>query len=512
MAGAEKYPQAEWVSVSDDSSRQHLVGLTPFFVYRRGTGKFMSLEKLNTGQKALQINLDAKKYGTFAEIGAGQEVARWFFQVGKASGTVAKTISAYDMAVSDAIYGVADRYVSRKRLQSMLDLEYNLLVQRLDQARGNKCTFFAYADTVTTKHISKAGEDGGQGWLGVKFQTVPQAEPSTIIIHARMLDWETQRQQEAIGVLGVNLIHGAFYRSNDPIGLIGSLLDNLSNQRIEVDMIKFSGPAFFKVDNRLMALQLVEQWLTEATMFTASGETVIPSELLYKKPVLLERGSFRPLTNPMLDMMERAQEMFVQEPALAGEAPVTMFEMTLRQLQIGNSIDHRDFLDRVDTLGALGKPVLISNFLRYHRLVTYLSRHTQKPIGLPIGLVRLRDVLDEKFYTDLPGGLMESLGQLFKNGAKLYVYPSLDKKTGKLTTAENLEVPQHLRHLYGHLLENKFVVNINNFNADALKIYSGEVLAKIHSGDESLAKLIPPAIFEVIKAKKLFGWGQKPAA
>jgi hypothetical protein len=470
------------------------------------------MEKLGTGQKALQINLDAKRYGTFAEIGAGQEVARWFFHVGKASGTVAKTISAYDMAVSDAIYGASDRYVSRKRLQSMLDREFDLLLQRLDKSIGDRRTFFAFANTVTTKHISKAGEEGGNGWLGIKFQNLPRSEPSTIIIHARMLDWETARQQEAIGTLGVNLIHGAFYQHVEPERLIGSLLDSLSWQRIEVDMIKFSGPAFAGVDNRLMALQLVQQWLTEAAMFTAAGESVIPSELLYKKPALIERGSFRPLTNPMLDMLERAQEMFVQEPALQGEPPVTMFEMTLRQLQVGDAIDHRDFLDRVDTLGALGKPVLISNFLRYHRLVTYLSRHTQKPIGLPIGLVRLRDVFDEKFYTDLPGGLMESLGQLFKNGAKLYVYPSLDKKTGKLSTVENMEVAPHQRHLYSHLVENKFIENITGYNAEMLKVYSGELLAKIHAGDESIAKFVPPQIFELIKAKNLFGWAKNPPA
>lgn len=472
----------------------------------------MSKEKLNTGQKALQINLDAKKYGTFAEIGAGQEVARWFFHVGKASGTVAKTISAYDMAVSDAIYGTAERYVSRKRLQAMLDLEFDLIVKRLDETRGDKCTFFAYADTVATKQGSRPGVEEGQGWLGVKFQVHPHGDPATIIIHARLLDWETPRQQEAVGILGVNLIHGAFYQHDDPTALIGTLLDGLTSQRVEVDMIKFSGPAFTGVDNRLMALQLVEQWLTEAAMFTAGGESIIPSELLYKKPVLLERGSFRPITNPMLDMLDRAQEQFVQEPALLGETPVVMFEMTLRQLQVGDAIDHRDFLDRVDTLGALGKPVLISNFLRYHRLVSYLSRQTQKPIGLPIGIVRLRDVFDEKFYTDLPGGLMESLGQLFKNGAKLYVYPSLDKKTGKLFTVENLDVAPNLRHLYAHLVENKFIVNIPNYDADALKIYSSEVLAKIHAGDEALSQLIPPPIFEVIKAKKLFGWGQKVGA
>jgi len=472
----------------------------------------MSKEKLNTGQKALQINLDAKKYGTFAEIGAGQEVARWFFHVGKASGTVAKTISAYDMAVSDAIYGTAERYVSRKRLQAMLDLEFDLILKRLDKTRGDKCTFFAFADTVTTKQVTKPGQEEGHGWLGVKFQVHPHGEPSTIIIHVRMLDWETPRQQEAVGVIGVNLIHAAFYQFTDPAALIGSLLDGLTTQRVEVDMIKFSGPAFTGVDNRLMALQLVEQWLTEAAMFTANGETIIPSELLYKKPVFLERGSFRPLTNPMLDMLDRGHEMFVKEPVLQGETPVVMFEMTLRQLQVNDAIDHRDFLDRVDTLGALGKPVLISNFLRYHRLVSYLSRQTQKPIGLPIGLVRLRDVFDEKFYTDLAGGLMESLGQLFKNGAKLYVYPSLDRKTGKLTTIENMEVAPHLRHLYAHLVENKFIENITNYNPDTLKIYSGEVLAKIHSADESLSKLIPPAIFEVIKAKKLFGWGQDKVA
>jgi len=468
--------------------------------------------KLNPGQKALQINLDAKKYGVFAEIGAGQEVARWFFHVGKASGTVAKTISAYDMAVSDAIYGPSDRYVSRKRLQAMLDHEFGLLLQRLDKSIGDRRTFFAFANTVTTKHIAKTGEEGGNGWLGIKFQDTPRSEPSTIIIHARMLDWDTGRQQEAVGILGVNLIHGAFYQHLEPERLIGALLDSLTWQRIEVDMIKFSGPAFAGLDNRLMALQLVQQWLTEAAMFTADGETVIPGELLYKRPVLLERGSFRPLTNPMLDMLERAQEIFVRQPALQGEPPVVMFEMTLRQLQVGDAIDHRDFLDRVDTLGALGKPVLISNFLRYHRLVTYLSRHTQKPVALPIGLVRLRDVMDEKFYTDLPGGLMESLGQLFQNGAKLYVYPSLDKKTGRLTTVENLEVAPNLRQLYAHLLENKFIENLTAFNAGALKIYSGEVLARIQAGDPALAQLIPPQIYEIISSKKLFGWGQKPAA
>ncbi len=464
----------------------------------------MDTGKQDPNHKPLQINLDAKKFGTSPESGAGREVARRFFHVGGAAGTVAKTISAYDMAVSDAIYGSCDRYVSRQRLQAMLDYEFDLLLQRLNKARGDKSTFFAFANTVATRSFSRNEE--GHGWLGMKFQTQPRAEPSEIIIHVRMLDEENVREQEAFGIIGVNLIHGAFYQYSEPEKLIASLMDNLSRKRIEVDMIKFSGPAFAGVDNRLMTLQLVQQWLTDAALFTANGEAIIPGEVLYKKPVLVERGSFRPVTNPMLDMLERAQEQFEQEESLKGEAPVVIMEMTLRQLQVGEKINPRDFLDRVDTLSALGKTVLISDFLRYHRLVAYLSRYTQKPVGLPLGLVRLRNIMDEKFYTDLPGGLMESLGQLFKNGAKLYVYPSLDRQTGKLTTVENMEVPAHLRHLFAHLVQNRFVENIRKYKPDYLAVYSSDVLDKIQGGDASWEILVPPPIVQVIKSKQLFGW------
>ena len=464
----------------------------------------MPNEKLDASQKALQINLDAKKYGAFAEIGAGQEVARWFFHVGGAAGTVAKTISAYDMAVSDAIYGPCERYVSRQRLQAMLDYEYRRLLERLDKSRGDKSTFFVFADTVATHSFTRHEE--GHGWLGVRFQTQPREQPSEIIIHVKLLDRENVCEQEALGIIGVNLIHGAFYHHGEPARLITALKDGLSEGRVEVDMIKFSGPGFAGVDNRVMALQLVEQWLTEAAMFTAEGETVIPGEVLYKKPVLVERGSFRPLTNLMLDMLERAQEQFMREPVLEGEAPVVLLEMTLRQLQSGGGIDHRDFLDRVDTLRALGRTVLISNFFRYHRLVTYLSRHTQKMIGLPLGITRLRDVLDEKFYNTLEGGLLESLGQLFKNGAKLYVYPALDRDTGTITTAESLQVAPHLRHLYAHLLENHCVESIRDFKPDLLTIYPKDVLDKIQGGDPAWEKLVPPPIVEAIKRKRLFGY------
>jgi hypothetical protein len=459
---------------------------------------------LSANQKALRLNLDTSRYGTFAEIGAGQEVARWFFRAGGASGTVAKTISAYDMTVSDAIYGPAERYVSRQRLLSMLDYEYPLLLERLDKDRGERTAFFVFADTVATGSFKR--HDEGHGWLGIRFQAAPRQPPSEIIIHVRMLDKDTERQQDALGIVGVNLIHGSCYRHEQPTELIHSLLDNLTWERIEVDMIRFAGPAFAGVDNRLMALQLVEHDLTEAAMFTANGETVQWGEVLYKKPVLVQRGSFRPLTNPMLDMLQRAEEQFVQEESSKGEQPIVILEMTLRQLQVDDVIDHRDFLDRVDTLAALGKPVLISNFFRYHRLVSYLSRYTQKDIGLPLGLARLRDVLDDKFYTDLPGGLMESLGQMFRSGVKMYVYPSLDPDTGALATVDNLEVAPHLRHLYAHIVDNKFVEDIRSFNHDCLSIYSGDVLKKIQSGDASWEKMVPPPIAGVIKQKKLFGW------
>ena len=463
----------------------------------------MNEEKLNTDQKALQINLDRAKYGTFAEIGAGQEVARWFFRAGGAAGTVAKTISAYDMTVSDAIYGTADRYVSRQRLQAMVNYEYDLLIQRLDQPRGNRTAFFSFANTVATRSFTRNEE--GHGWLGIRFQVRPRQQPSEIIIHVRMLDAEIVREQEAIGIAGVNLIHAAYYRHTNPVELIGSLMDGLTRPRMEVDMIRFSGPAFAAVDNRLMALQLVEQGLTDAALFTAEGESLIPSEMLYKKPVLVERGGFRPLTNPMLDMLDRAHEQFMQEKALAGETPVTLMEMTLRQLQMGDVIDHGDFLDRVDMLGALKKPVLISNFRRYHRLVQYLSRHTQKMIGLPLGLARLRDILDEKFYTDLEGGLLESLGQLLRGGVKLYVYPWLNRETGTVVTLDTLEVAPNLRHLYAHLVENHFLEDIRHFNRDFLSISAGGVIEKLQAGDATWESQVPAPVAEVIKAKNLFG-------
>ncbi|MGA2540853.1 MAG: TonB-dependent receptor [Verrucomicrobiota bacterium] len=463
----------------------------------------MEREIISTHQKALQVNLDPAKYGTFAEIGAGQEVARWFFRVGGAAGTIAKTISAYDMTISDAIYGQADRYVSRQRLETMLRYEYDLLVERLAQKRGATTRFFVFADTVTARSYSR--HDDAHGWLGIRFQKEPGEDPSQIIVHVRLWDKENLAEQEALGIFGVNLVHGAMYLHADPNTMIVSLVDNVGAARVEVDMIQLAGPAFAHLDNRLMALQLVQSGLTNAVLFTADGQVVQPADAFYKKCILVERGSFRPVTNVTLDMLRCAQALFVQEPNVQGQDVLTLMEMTLKNLTDGDKIDPRDFLDRVDTLGAIGKTVLISDFGEYHRLAAYFFRYTKRMIGVAIGVPTLKEVFDEKYYTDLEGGLLESFGRLFRNDLKLYVYPLLEAKTGALITAGNLRVAPNLRHLHAYLVENRFIEGLRDYDEKSLPIFSREVLAKIRGGDATWEAAVPPQVAKIIRERKLFG-------
>src|SRR5881409_1586134 len=389
--------------------------------------------EIGTDEKALQINLDATKYGTFAEIGAGQEVARRFFRVGGAAGTIAKTMSAYDMTFSDAIYGPGHRYVSRVRLQKMLDHEYDLLIERLDGKFGAEKAFFVFADTVAARSFKQRSES--HGWLGVRFQSQPRAQPSQIIIHVRLLDQTNVEQQEALGVIGVNLLYGAFYH-RQPEKLISSLHENLPRGRVEVDMIKFSGPVFQSVDNRLMSLQLVSQGLTNAVMFRADGETVQPAEIFYKKAILIERGNFRPVTYATNDMLDGARRVFLKHCDCSEDEVVVLMEMTLENLLTDGQVDHADFLARVDVLGALGRTVLISKFGEYYRLAAYLFRYTNTAIGLVMGVPSLIEILSEKYYTNLEGGILEALGRMFKGKLKLYVYPMFNEPTGKIVTAK----------------------------------------------------------------------------
>jgi hypothetical protein len=465
--------------------------------------------ELGINRKALQINLDPHKYGTFAEIGAGQEVARRFFQVGGASGTIAKTMSAYDMQFSDAIYGPATRYVSRARLFTMLDHEYRLLIERLDQKIGRERTFFVFADTVAARSFRQHSES--HGWLGIRFQTLPRSEPSQIIIHVRMLDEANVDQQEALGVIGVNLIHGAFYHEKAE-ELIGSLREYLAPQRMEVDMIKFSGPAYANVDNRLMSLQLVSQGLTTTVMFTAEGETVQPAEVFYKKSIIVERGSFRPVTYATNDMLEGAREMFLSDPETKEDDLVVLMEMTLENLLSEGQLDHADFLARVDILGSLGRTVLISKFAEYYRLAGYLSRYTSRPIGLVMGVPSLHEIFDEKYYLNLEGGILEALGRMFKAGLKLFVYPRQDEKTGELITAKQLQVAPNLHHLYQYLIDNGYIREIENFHRDYLRIFPPDVLAKMRTGDPTWERMVPPEVSRMIKARGFFGYRETAAA
>jgi hypothetical protein len=464
---------------------------------------------VETNRKALQINLDAQKYGTFAEIGAGQEVARRFFLVGGAAGTIAKTMSAYDMTFSDAIYGPADRYVSRVRLNTMLDHEYNLLVERLDKKLGSERTFFVFADTVAARSFKQHNES--HGWLGVRFQTQPRGEPSQIIIHVRMLDEANADQQEALGVIGVNLLYGAFYQSQ-PERVISSLQQNLAPGRMQIDLIKFSGPAFVNIDNRLMNLQLVSQGLTDAVMFTADGEMVQASEILHKKAILIERGSFRPVTYATNDMLEGARRQFLKQSGCSEKELVVLMEMTLENLLSEGQLNHADFLQRVDILGALGRTVLISKFGEYYRLAGYLSRYTNKMIGLVMGVPSLHEIFDEKYYLNLEGGILEALGRMFKHGLKLYVYPMINEKTGQLVTATQTEVATNLRSLFQYLIDNRYIEEITDYQRDFLRIYPAKVLAKLKAGDESWEKMVPPEVAQIIKEREFFGYRAAVAA
>ena len=485
---------------------------------------------LTTNRKALTINLDGTKYGTFAEIGAGQEVARHFFQAGGASGTIAKSMSAYDMAFSDAIYGKAQRYVSSDRLVKMLDHEYALLVERLDGQRGDRTAFFAFADTVATKNFK--GNNEAHGWMGVRFQASPHEPPSDIMIHVRMWDKENILQQQALGIIGVSLIYGAFYYRDDPRQLISSLLDNLSADRIEVDMCQFSGPAFANVDNRLTSLHLVQCGLTNAVMFGPDGGVLQPSEVLHHKAILVERGSFRPVTHVNVDMLRCACAQFVQEPLVKGKDFIVLMEITMHNLLSSGELDPKDFLSRVDLLADIGFTVLISNYSEYYRLTSYFRRYTNEMIGVTMGINNLLEIFNEKYYENLEGGILENFGRLFRQSVKLYIYPmrqdafdrylsngappahkTLDPTaelgTSVLITAKNLSVALHLRNLYDHLLENHYLECIVGFNPDILDIFSREVLSRIKAQDPSWETMVPARVATAIKKRHLFGYTEK---
>jgi hypothetical protein len=465
-------------------------------------------EMVDTHSKALKINLDPRWYGTFAEIGAGQEVVRWFFRVGGGAGTIAKSISAYDMKVSDAIYGHAERYVSRQRLQAMLDREFDLDVERLGKERGDNTSFFAFADTVVAR--SYRGGNECHGWMGIKFQSRIHDAPSQIVMHVRMLDAEASLQQEALGIVGVNLCYGAFFLNHVPEELVESLLDKLTTGRIEIDLLEFRGIEFRNVDNRIMALKLVQIGLSGAAMFGADREVLQPSDALHNKAVLVERGSFRPTTHVNLDMLKCALAKFKEDPAVAGKPILPVMELTMRNLLAGGTeVDRRDFLARAELLAACGMTALISDYFEYYRLAAYLSERTKERIGIVLGVPSVYELFKEKYYAHLPGGTLESFGRLFKNDLKIYVYPLRAQEGDELQTINTIKVESELQPLYDYLVGRGSFVQLDNFNPAYLSIFSRDVLKRIASGDESWNEMVPTQVAEMIRQRGFFGYTKK---
>lgn len=469
---------------------------------------------LATKQKALFINLDKDIYGSFAEIGAGQDVAGNFFKAGGASGTIAKTMSAYDMIYSDAIYGVSSdkRYVSETRLLSMLDHEYGLLIERLADKRGTTTKFFAFSDTIAALNYQKTNE--AHGWMGVRFQLEPNGGYNDVILHVKLLDNENTLQQQAVGTLGVNLMYACFNYHEDASVFIKSLMDDLSTDRVQIDMIRFEGQDFVHVDNRLMSLRLVKFGFSDVAVFGPDGKNIPPMDALYKKNIVVIRGRFRPLVNVHMDMLTNGVKQYMEEPDVDKNNVLVVAELTLQALKERNAadnedIDEKDFLDRVDILCSLGQTVLISNFHEYYKLVAYLSKITKLKMGMVLGYPNLEYIFSEEHYRDLPGGILESFATLFSRKVKLFIYPTL--RNGVILNCLRFFPPPHLIDLYRYLIANNKIEDITHYNDKNLQVSTDDVLQMIKKGAADWEKLVPPEVAAIIKERSLFGYlSEKP--
>ena len=421
-------------------------------------------------RKSLRINLNENIYGTFVEIGAGQEVARHFYRVGAASGTIAKSMSAYDKSFSDSIYGKEEdsRYVTQNRLDKMLSHEMNLLEKRISRKKYPNKFFFVYANTVATIDFVKKFK--GHGWMGIKFQTDPKDDYSEIKLHLRFHQNEAKLQQESLGIMGVNLIYGAFYKHNEPLKLMKYLYDHIDDQSIEIDTINFSGPLFKDVDNRLISLELVRLGMTDAVVFDETGTNVLPAQVLYKKNILTLRGSYRPITKVNEEMFKKSLEAFLEEKGVKKENTIVLLEITLSNLRSTGDIDDSDYLDRAKLLCSLGHMVMISNFSEYYKLVKYLTRYTKKQLGLTMGVTNLIEIFDEKYYDGVKGGILEAFGNIFKNNMKIYLYPVLDKQRGNVIDSTNLKLEDNMKEFYKYFKVNDKIRDLE-FNKDLSLIH-----------------------------------------
>lgn len=466
--------------------------------------------RLTTEEKALKINLTSDIYGCFAEIGAGQEVAANFFKAGGSSGTIAHTQSAYDMKVSDAMYGAASRYVCEERLLTMLNTEYESLISRLPGKYGES-RFFAFCNTVESLNYHKTNQ--GHGWVGMRFQLGLGQGANDVIIHVKMHDNSHKGQQEALGILGVNLIYACYFHNHDLDEFLSTLVHRLPRERIEIDMLRFSGPDFDNVDNRIIALNLVKRGITDATMFDLSGNVLQPASALYKKNILLMRGRFRPVTKVHIDMIEKGKAEFLKESGIREDNVSVIFELTLKDLTADGRISDKDFVDRAELLGTLGYTVMISNYLKHYKMVDYLSTLAKgHMMGVIVGIYNLQTIFDERYYDNLPGGLLEAFGRGFGHDVKMYVYPANNVDTGDLYCLSNFVIPANLRGLLQYMIDNNKLAEINHFDRSLLGILSDEVLSKIKVDAHSWEDDVPYEVVKAIKFYELFGYQKKVEA
>ncbi len=469
----------------------------------------MERQILSTSLKALTINLDQSTYGVFAEIGGGQEVSRNFFQAGGASGTIAKTISAYDKQYSDILYSnnlASKRYVSCQRLEEMLDCEYGQLVSMLGDKREGPTRFFVYADTVSTINYRK--DNISHGWIGCRFQLEPDAEPNEVIIHVGLNEKDNILQQNTLGIAGVNLLYACLYHYDRPNIFIQSLLDNLSTDRMEITMIRMNGPQLSYVDNRLLAVQLVKNRMTNAIMFDRQGNVQEPADMLYKMNVLAFRGSFRPITFAGFDILKSSYGLFKRDEDYDKSNTLSFCEITIDNLMApdDSDIDERDFLDRVDLLNGMGQNVMVSNFREFYKMVHYFSGFRINKLRLVVGADTFAKIFDQKYYEDLKGGILEAFGKLFPRNMKMYVYPGLDPATNKLKRSGDIPFSEKTIHLYNYLKTSRDILEVEDINEKYINIFSPMVLNKIQASDPSWEELVPTYVAETIKTRKLFGY------
>ncbi len=467
----------------------------------------MKRQILKTQQKALEINLDKTLYGTFAEIGAGQEVARNFFQAGAAAGTIAKTMSAYDKTYSDAIYGEekSGRYVCESRLIKMLDHEYRLMEERLTYQMPDT-NFFVFADTIAAINYQKTIK--GQGWMGVRFQMTPDGPANDLHLHVKMKDNTSHLQKEAIGMLGVNMIYACYRYTDDMDVFTQSLLDNLWG-RVEIDMVRIVGEDFDHVDNRLLSFYTVKNGLSPVAIFDKNKKSVHASEFLWKKELIVVRGHFRPPTKVTLDAFESAYKQFIQEEASDKNRVRIIAEITLDYLELDGHIDEKDYIARAEMLNALGYNVIISNCANHEKLIEYLSDYRINNLGLVIGVRELSEIIKEKYFNNQDGRLLIAFGELFNRHITVYVYPAIMEEPGRLTTAKTLMVPDGIHFLYKHLVDNRQIVEIEGYDESLLNIMPWKVLESIKQGDTYWENVIPQPLVELIKKNKYFDYNSK---